>query len=69
MPDARVDRMTICRRDRGRIVRHSHVLNDVVTVSVFVPAGVPVTKEPVGLALQASWQASQRSDAASMVTR
>jgi len=37
----------VCKRDPGRSARH-HALNDLVPRS-FVSAGVPVTKEPMGL--------------------
>jgi len=40
----------VCKRAPGRIATHQ-ALNDVVT-RAFVSAGVPVTKEPVGLAMQ-----------------
>ena len=40
----------VCKRAPGRIARHQ-ALNDVVE-RAFVSAGVPVTKEPVGLARQ-----------------
>ena len=40
----------VCKRAPGRIARHQ-ALNDVVA-RTFASAGVPVTKEPVGLARQ-----------------
>jgi len=49
-----------------RIARHQ-ALNDVVA-RAFVSAGVPVTKEPVGLARQ-RWQATRRLDANSVAAR
>ena len=48
--DARGSQVFICKRASGRIARHQP-LNDVVSRE-FVSAGVPVTKEPVGLARQ-----------------
>jgi len=38
----------ICKRAQGRIIRHQ-VLNDIIA-RAFVSAGVPITKEPQGLA-------------------
>jgi len=43
----------VCKRAPGRIASHQ-ALNDVVVTRAFASAGVPVTKEPVGLARQDS---------------
>ena len=48
--DARGSHAFICKRAASRIARHQ-ALNDVVA-RAFVSAGVPVTKEPVGLTRQ-----------------
>ena len=45
--DARRLHSFVCKRAPGRIARH-HALNDLIAHS-FASAGVPVTKEPVGL--------------------
>jgi len=45
--DARGLHSFVCKRAPGRIARH-HALNDLIARS-FASAGVPVTKEPVGL--------------------
>jgi len=45
--DARGLHSFVCKRALGRTARH-HALNDLIARS-FVSAGVPVTKEPVGL--------------------
>ena len=45
--DARGLHSFVCRRARGRSARH-HALNDLIARS-FASAGVPVTKEPIGL--------------------
>jgi len=51
--------MIIVKIIRIRIARHQ-ALNDVIA-RAFASAGVPVTKEPVGLELgKARWQATRR---------